>query len=328
MTISRRQLYAFGETLGECVTRKEAGRMVFGGGGGAPETSTTTQNIPEELKPLASKYASDAINLSNTPYQAYGGQRFADLNSTQQAGIGAIQDRALNGDPTVNAGAGFLQGQLASGPQSATRNPYGDVSAGQNAYAGSNAYLNPMIDAAMGDVTRNYEKAVMPGITGAKVSSGSFGNSGVAEMESESQRQLASELGRVSSGMRFNDYTTQQGLAESAIGRDMQAQQFNSQMGNDFAGRNDAARQAGIGNQFNAAQMGLQYGNQAYTDAGQLMNAGNFMQDQQQQKADFGFQQFQDQQNDPYKKLAAMSGVFSSAPGQSSTTTNEGGGGK
>ncbi len=326
MTISRRKLYAIGEPLGECVTRKEAGRMVCGGGGGGGGESTTVQNIPEELKPLAARYTQDAIALSDTPWQAYGGHRFADMNQTQGLGIGQIQNRALNGDPTVNAGAGFLQGQLASGPQSATRNPYGDVSAGQNAYAGSNAYLNPMIDAAMGDVTRNYEKAVMPGITGAKVSSGSFGNSGVAEMEAESQRQLASELGRVSSGMRFNDYTAQQGLAENAINRDMQAQQFNSQMGNDFAGRNDAARQAGIGNQFNAAQMGLQYGNQAYTDAGQLMNAGNFLQDQQQQKADFGFQQFQDWQNDPYKKLAAMSGVFGSFPGQSSTTTSSGGG--
>ena len=31
---SRRDLYALGETLGESVTRMEAGRRIYGGGGG------------------------------------------------------------------------------------------------------------------------------------------------------------------------------------------------------------------------------------------------------------------------------------------------------
>ena len=34
MSYSRRQLEALGETLGECVTRKEGGRVIYGGGGG------------------------------------------------------------------------------------------------------------------------------------------------------------------------------------------------------------------------------------------------------------------------------------------------------
>jgi hypothetical protein len=297
---------------------------VSGGGGGG--SSTTAQNIPEELKPLASRFARDAIAMSDRPFESFGGQRFADLNSTQNAGIQTIQNRALGGDATVNAGANFLQGQLASGPGEATRNPFGDVSAGSNPFAGQNPFLQGQIDSAMGDVTRNFNQTVAPGIASANANSGSFGNSGVAEMASESQRQLASELGRVSSGMRFQDANQQQGLAESALNRGLQAQQFNAGMGQDFASRNDAAFQSGIGNRMNAAQMGLSYGNQAFQDGQQLLNAGRLQQDQNQQGLDFNFQQFQDRQNDPFKRLAAMSGAFQGAPGQSSTTTQTGGG--
>ena len=54
MSYSRRQLEAFGEPLGESVTRKEGGRIIYGGGGGGGETKTTVtqSNIPEYLRPL------------------------------------------------------------------------------------------------------------------------------------------------------------------------------------------------------------------------------------------------------------------------------------
>lgn len=53
MNYSRRQLEAFGEPLGESVTRlKPGGRIYGGGGGGGPTTTTVNQsNIPEWLRP-------------------------------------------------------------------------------------------------------------------------------------------------------------------------------------------------------------------------------------------------------------------------------------
>lgn len=74
--------------------------------------------------------------------------------------------------------------------------------------------------------------------------------------------------------------------------------------------------------------MAQQFGNQAYTDASQLLQAGQIMQDQNQQIRDFDYQKFQEQQDLPYKQLAAMAGVFGSGLGQSSTTKTSGGGGK
>ena len=75
-----------------------------------------------------------------------------------------------------------------------------------------------------------------------------------------------------------------------------------------------------------AIQMAPTYGNQAYTDAAQLMGAGQTQQDQAQQGLDYGYSQYQDAQNLPYKQLAAMSGVFNSNLGGTSTTTQSGGG--
>jgi len=51
---SRRELYALGEPLGEAVTRKEGGRVIYGGGGASdkPQKSEVTQtNIPEYARP-------------------------------------------------------------------------------------------------------------------------------------------------------------------------------------------------------------------------------------------------------------------------------------
>lgn len=252
MNISRRQLYAAGEPLGECVTRQECGRRVMGGGGGGGQ-STTVQSIPNELKPLASAYTDKAMALSNQPFQPYQGQRFADMNTTQNLGIGMIQDRALNGSQTMNNAEGALN-QVIGGQQ--------------------NPYLDAMVNKAQANVLGNANAAA--------ARSGSFGNSGIAE-------QAARQMGDVATSMYGGAY------------------------------ENDANRRMqGIG-------MAPTFGNAAYQDAQQLLGAGQMLQDQQQQGMDFNYQQFQDASNLPYKNLAAMSGVFNSNLGSTSTTQQSGG---
>ena len=52
MNYSRRQLEAFGETLGESVTQLKPGGRIYGGGGGGPSATTVTQsNVPDWLRP-------------------------------------------------------------------------------------------------------------------------------------------------------------------------------------------------------------------------------------------------------------------------------------
>lgn len=226
-------------------------------GGGSSGSSTTTQNIPTELKPLASAYANKAMGLSNQAYNPYTGDRFADLNSTQNQGLDMIQQRALNGSQTMDNAEAALNANIQGGQ--------------------TNPYLDQMVSKAQDSVRSQFN-------TGA-VSSGSFGNSGL-------QEQFANNLGDVASQMYGQAY------------------------------EGDRARQ------MQSIGMAQQFGNQAYQDAGQLMNAGQIQQDQAQQGLDFNYQQFQEQQDLPYKQLAAMSGVFGTNLGASSTTTQKGGGGK
>lgn len=355
MTYSKRQLYALGEPLGDSITRKVCGRTIYGGGGGSGGgTTVTTQNIPDELKPLASAYTNKAINLAEEQWRPYTGQRFEDTNQTQQLGIGMAQNRALRGSQTVQNAEEALNLFQTSNPYEATANPYGNVGArvnpygqitpGTNKYAGSNPYLDAAVSRAQGSIVDNFNNMTKPQTEAAMLNSGSFGNSGYQQLMQQQQRAAGQQLSDTASEMYMQDYGRQQGLDESRLGRDLgaqqfnssqgqdwagrdlQAQQFNAGMGQDFASRNDAARDQQIGRKLQAAGMAPTFGNEAYKDAAQLMNVGGIQQDQGQRNLDFGYQQFQDSENLPYKQLAGMSGVFGSNLGASSTTTSSGGG--
>ncbi len=228
-----------------------------GGGSGGGGSSTTVQEIPAELKPLATRYTSEAIKNFDTPFTAYSGQRYADLNPTQYASLGMTADRALNGSQTFNNAEQNLN-QMMNG--------------------GSNPYLDAMYNKAAKGVVSNYNNAAM--------GSGSFGNSGLGE-------QLATGLGDLATGMYGNAYESDQARRMQAIG------------------------------------MAPQFANQAYTDASQLMNAGQVMQDQAQQQNDFNFEEFMRQQNYPYQNMAAAAGVFgTNLGGTSKTESTQSSGGK
>lgn len=247
-------------------------RKPASGGGSSGGTSTTTQEIPAELKPLATAYTNKAIGLEQQPYNPYTGQRYADLNTTQNLGIGMVQDRALGGSQTMNNAEGALNQFIGGG--------------------NTNPYLDQMVAKAQGSVVDQFNMMTKPQTEAAMVNSGSFGNSGLNQMLQQQQKGAADQMSDIATSMYGNAYNTDQANRMQAIG------------------------------------MAPTFGNAAYQDAAQLLNAGQMQQDQAQNNLDFGYQQFQEAENKPYKDLAAMSGVFGSNLGGTSTTTQSGGGGK
>lgn len=247
-TYSRRELYAAGEPLGDSATRIEAGRRIMGGGGGGSSTSTPT--IPDELKPLANLYVKQATNIANTPFQSYQGQRYADLNQNQNAGINMIANRAMNGSQTMNNAEGALNQFIQGG--------------------NTNPYLDQMVSKAQTQVKNNFMNSA--------ISSGSFGNSGL-------QQQYGQGMADIAAQMYGNAYSQDQA------------------------------------NRMTAINMAPTFGNAAYQDAGQLINAGNMQQNNVQQNLDFGFQQFQDAQNYPFKQMQATGGVIGQNMGSATTTS-------
>ncbi|MGL6246206.1 hypothetical protein [Pseudomonas sp.] len=289
--------------------------------GGGGQSSSTTQSIPNELKPLAAAYSDKAMQLSNTPYQSYGGQQVAGMHPFQNSATARLGQIFNYGDPSMNAARSTVTNSLNSG-KAATDNPYGYAgNGGTNQYAGSNPYLQQNIDATLGDITRNYNDAVAPGLTSQLVGSGSFGNTGAQAATQGALNDLTKNLGNTASGMRMQDYTAQQGLAENQLNRNLQNNQFNAGLGQDYASRNDQLRSQMLG-------LAPGYESQGMDVANNFMNAANMYQDNEQQGLDAQYQNWSDMQNDPYKKLAAMSGVFGSGLGNTATTKQSGGGGK
>ena len=166
----------------------------------------------------------------------------ANAYNTQNQYIGQ-QSQGIQGAPGVM--------QYAQGAQ--YNNPYlGQQSdrsqnVGQNAYAGPNEYLEGAIGRATGDMQRSFKQTVVPELDRMAQQSGSFGNSGVQQVQNEAYRDLGENLGNVSNQMRMQDYTTQQGLAESALNRGQANNQFNAGLS-----ANDLARNMAGGYQGNA----------------------------------------------------------------------------
>ena len=172
-------------------------------GGSGDQRSTTTQSIPDELKPLATEYTKKAIDLGQGSFTPYTGQRFADLNPYQNAGIGMIANRALGGSQLMDSTSSALQNIINTqsfNPLSLTTqqaNPstaataMSDIATNQNVpvnpLAGvDNPYLNRAIEASKEGAMRS----MLPAFGAQQRASGSYGNAGLAGSASASTRLL------------------------------------------------------------------------------------------------------------------------------------------
>lgn len=156
------------------------------------------------------------------------------------------------------------------------------ASAATNPYAGmNNPYTEQAINSASQDAIRNYNTFTAPQRDAQMSRSGSFGNTGVQQMQLEDQRNLQGTLGNISNSARMADLFRQQDMGEAAAGRQTQTSQFNSNLGANDLGRNTNAA-LGLGT-FNAAasNQGSQF------NAAQGNQANNYMAGLQQQNNQF-----------------------------------------
>lgn len=284
----------------------------------ADVTTTSSSSYPDWAQPYAAGYLQRAQQVTDTPYQQYQGPLVADMNQYQTQALGGIASRAVQGSPVMSAANGALPSYF-SGQASATANPYGNVSAGSNQYAGPNQYLQQNIDAAQGDLVRQWNNVAKPQWDTSMQQSGSFGNSGVAQAQAMAQEGLQRQIGNIGSTMRMQDYTAQQQLAESALNRGLQAQTTNANLGESYASRNDAAYNNAQSRGLSALGLAPTFANQDYTDLNNLLTAGNQYQTQNQNQATAGYQQYLDARNYPTQQLQAFGSALGSAVGNQGT---------
>ena len=115
---SRRELYALGEPLGDSSTyRKLDGKLVLGDGGGGGQPSQTTQvvDLPDWAKPTAERTLKKTEALTETPYQAYGGDRIAGFSPMQLQAQQAASQMGTSGQLGTGTGLATAAGLMGLG---------------------------------------------------------------------------------------------------------------------------------------------------------------------------------------------------------------------
>jgi hypothetical protein len=269
-------------------------RLYPGGGGQSQPTSTTqsTTTIPEYARPYVERMLGKAEAFSETPYQAYGGQRTADFSPMQQQ---AFQG-AANLGPAKQLGVGTqLAGMAGLGGLGA-----GQQYAQQATSPGSmQAYMSPYIENAMAPQLR--EAARTSAMQGQQnqaqaVRQGAFGGARSAMVEAERQRNLAQQQGDIyGRGM------------QTAFEQARQAQQFGADLG--LRGYGMAGQMAGTLGQLGQTQFSQQQGAiQAQAAAGAQQQA------QEQQGLSQAYQDFLSQRGYPQQQLSFMSDILRGVP--------------
>ena len=165
----------------------------------ADNVYTSTQSMPAWAQPYAQGYLERAQGVADTPYQGYGGETVAGMNPWQTQAYQSLATRAMQGSPLMSQANGALGQQMAQQPQGATKNLL---------FGQSNPYLGQQIDAAQGDLARNWNNVAKPQWDTSMQKSGSFGNAGVMQANQNAQSDLQRNMGRIGSDMRMADYGT------------------------------------------------------------------------------------------------------------------------
>jgi hypothetical protein len=268
-------------------------RLYPGGGGSQPTSTTqTTTTIPEYARPYVERMLGKAEAFSDSPYQAYKGERVAGFTPLQQQSF----QGAANLGPAQQIGQGTQLAGIAG---------LGGLGAGQQ-YAqqatdpGSmQAYMSPYIQNAMAPQLREAQRAsLMQGQQNQAqaVQQGAFGGSRSAIVEAERQRNLAQQQGDIyGRGM------------QTAFEQARQAQQFGADLG--LRGYGMAGQMAGTLGQLGQTQFGQQQGAMQAQAA-----AGAQQQGLEQQRMSQAYQDFLSQRGHPQQQLAFMSDILRGVP--------------
>lgn len=162
-------------------------------GGSKPAGTTITQSKTdpwEKAQPHLEYGFDEARNIyESTVPEYYQGNTVNPLNQQQQTALQLQEARAVAGSP-LNNQAQDLASQTIAGD-----------------FLNPNPFLQQNIDAATQGVTRNFQRAVMPGIDSAFSKAGRYGaNNARSTQHDIAQENLAESLGNVASNMAFSNY--------------------------------------------------------------------------------------------------------------------------
>lgn len=262
-----------------------------GGGGPQQTTSTVTQsNLPAYAQPYYENLMSRGITQSQQPYQAYSGQRIADMSGATKSGLDATMNYGNSSMDTLNQGIGYTQ-QAGQGAMQNANTTFGS----QQAQQYMSPYMDAVVSRAQQDAVKNAQiEQQQRNLNAAKT--GSFGGSRAAVANQMAAGQLQNNLSDIF-------VQGQQSAFENA------QQQFNADQGRNLQAL-DLARTSG-------SQLGQM---QSQLDSGTLQRAqaqlgvGQTLEDYQQQRLDQSYNDFVNQRDSEKQNLQFLSSLLQGVP--------------
>tara|TARA_R110000822_G_scaffold23699_2_gene72981 strand:+ start:37 stop:1080 length:1044 start_codon:yes stop_codon:yes gene_type:complete len=165
--------------------------------------NTSAQSAPwTGVSPYLEETFSEARKLYETGGpQGFGRSTVADFSGSTESALQSIENTAMAGSPNIGIGQNLL-GQTLSGD-----------------FLNSNPYLDAMYNQAADNITRNYQEAVAPSIGANAEAQGRYGSGLYQNMMANSQRELGDSLGRLGTDIYGQNYATERGRQDAAIGK-------------------------------------------------------------------------------------------------------------
>lgn len=297
------------------------GSLASLGSGGGGDSTTTSVSIDPQQRAREQRVFDEALNVFNTPFTPYTGNRFAGFTPDQLA----VQDQArnmfgqtLNYDPL--GAQNNLISQAAMQPISIDRGNIRDVQPISLLDKDLTAYQNPFTEQVIDNTLDDLNDARLLQLQrdqDAAIGRGAFGGSRSALLESETNKNFAEQAGDIASRLRTQGFDRATNLASQDIGRQFDADRYMAGIDRDVAFQNPNLQMQN--RMFLANQLGNQLGNQFRT-LGLLNTLGGQQQNLAQQSADFDYGEFLRQLNLPRENIGLLaSTVRGLNPGQSTT---------
>jgi hypothetical protein len=300
----------------------------------AGQSQTTTNSAPAWALPYWGSYLQGMTDLTQKPYQGYGGPRVADFSTDQRDAMGMISDRARSGGALRGDITNSLKGMFGGGSGSygggggGYSGGGGTISVGKNPLLDTNgALLEDIIRRQGADVSRDYATGTAAQTDAMAARSGAFGGSAYQEMSQRNAEGLADRLAGASGQMRYGDLQARRALEEAALQRELEGKSVSAQTAAQRASASMAAgasrHNADLNAKMDALRLGMQLDDSAYRDADKLMGVGSLQQMYSQNLLDSDYGNWKDQQDHPFRMADLFGNAVSRATGGQGTQTSQ-----
>jgi hypothetical protein len=271
--------------------------------GGPTMPSTNESNLSSWAGPGIADYIQRGTAIAKQPYQAYQGPLTAGTSPLQQQAFNAASNLQV---PASVGAAGTAATDIGNKMGAMSYTPVGSNFDTVAAQQYMNPYLQASLDPQLAEARRQSQITQMANATRA-TQAGAFGGSRGALMDTETQRNLGTNLANIT-GQGYNTaYNNAMQQFNADQGRKAQEAQFGSTFGLN-------ALQGQLGANNAAANIGSMQNSMGIANLGALSNAGAAQRDIESQGIAARKAAFEEERNAPMANILATQALYRGLP--------------